>query len=980
MAYSGSGTQADPYIVDNWADFLTVENLRYDTYIKWADKADPSQKVVPEITINPNDTWKAAEVDFNGWTFEKINSELDYVYGAGQAIIRLMPFEEPAIYNWHVKIWDIKHCGISLLRKTANLYNCYFDKFICRPLSSSSAFWQHNKGSTQGVQIFSSCRFYNSVINTYTEECNMIIPDGAYYNSELYVHYKYTGDTATKTKHSAFLYCMANFYNSYVGGVIDVSEGTGSFAITDNEKSGGLWVAGAYYSNSIINIRFVASENCTISAYNDNTTLTPLPTNVKSYFVVDNGNNYDGFDTIPAALRCMQGDIKNTDKLTDDSFPYIHDDSERYSQYVNDRQAEDWTWRQKSNVNNGIPFNPFYFYPITPDPQPAEDVDENPYITVYDMQTPQTGFDNHGLAILCPTSCKINEELNGEYNLTMVHPRDPEGKWQYLLEWNIIKALGQLFVIQKVDEVQNGGSAYVQVYAEHITYTLNDLWIFPPVTIAGYHGQTLIDGIMAQATDMGGDWQTQYNFDITTDMDADESFRDWYDMPDGVTPYEMLLGTNGFISRIGGEMYRDNFTMKINERMYGAQDNAFEMAIGYNLTGITRTVDLTTFCTYFRGYDVSDPETAYQAWFAVSWDPATLPRAYPRNVVRSQNFSYEYPEFAEGQLERDTMTFFNQNCSPLISYVLNVKDLRRNPDYKEFENNYRYKVGDRGKVWDERLKSWIDLEITRTEKDAITGDCTRVVIGTQRSFTRPNGYTPIVPRAIVIPDTHIILEGIPPLYFNSNGDDLFDWTIYGAAGGVGNPINLFTGGLQRMMYNPGTGQPSPANSWISGNEAIPVKPDTEYTFSALRYPEESMGLFTLEYDENMNFISYGYTAKTPENDCRTWTTSSTTKYIRVEVTGASSSYETTDFVDFNINQGSEQLPYVDHNMCIIPVKISDGTNSQTIEFQHYGKLYENDSINLEGTQIAIPTYTGNNTLTVDTDVSPRVKISYLEES
>ena len=977
MAYSGSGTQADPYVVDNWSDFLTVEGLRTDTYIKWADKPHPSQKVVPPVTISSRTDWRAAEVDFNGWTFEQIT--IDIAYSNSAYAFNVLTFESHKLYNWHIEVLNVKDCQVNLFSKATTLYNIYFDALICQPLASNSAFWTHSS-SSPGVRILSNCTFYYSVINTQTEECNMIIPSATFYNSELYVNYKYTGDTAISSRQSVFYTVEPTLYNSYLGGVIDVSEGTGSFAITEPYSSGGVWVTGAYYSNSIFNIKFLVSENCTISAYNDNTTFTPLGTNVKSYFVINNGNNYDDMASVPATIRCVEGDIKNPDKLSDDNFPHIHDDSERYSQYVNDRQTEDWTWRQKSNVNGGIPFNPFWFYPTTPDPQPAEDVDENPYIIVYDMQTAQTDFDNHGLAILCPTSCKINEELNGEFNLTMVHPRDPEGKWQYLLEWNIIKALGQLFVIQKVDEVQNGGSAYVQVYAEHITYTLNDKWIFPPVTIAGYQGQTLIDSIMAQATDMGGDWQTQYNFDITTDMNADPSFRDWYDMPDGVTPYEMLLGSNGFISRIGGEMYRDNFVMKINERMYGAQDNAFEMAIGYNLTGITRTVDLTTFCTYFRGYDVSDPETAYQAWFAVSWDPATLPRAYPRNVVRSQNFSYEYPEFAEGQLERDTMTFFNQNCSPLISYELNVIDLHRNPDYKEFENNYRYKVGDRGKVWDERLKSWIDLEITRTEKDAITGDCTRVVIGTQRSFTRPNGYTPIVPRAIVIPDTHIILEGIPPLYFNSNGDDLFDWTIYGAAGGVGNPINLFTGGLQRIMYNPGTGQPSPANSWISGNEAIPVDPDTEYTFSALQYPEETMGLFTLEYDENMNFISYGYTQKTAENTCRTWTTGSTTRYVRVEITGSASSYNTSDFVDYNINKGGTQLPYYDHDMCKIPVTVSDGTNSQTIEFTHYGKLYENDSISLEGTQTAIPTYTGNNTLTVDTDVLPRVKISYLEES
>ena len=85
----------------------------------------------------------------------------------------------------------------------------------------------------------------------------------------------------------------------------------------------------------------------------------------------------------------------------------------------------------------------------------------------------------------------------------------------------------------------------------------------------------MIDNILALATDMGGEWQTQYGFNITTDINADPSFRDWYDMSDGATPYEMILGSEGFIGKLGGELYRDNFTMKINNRMYGAFQNQF---------------------------------------------------------------------------------------------------------------------------------------------------------------------------------------------------------------------------------------------------------------------------------------------------------------------------------------------------------------------------------------------------------------------
>ena len=977
MAYSGSGTQADPYIVDNWTDFLTVENLAYDTYIKWADKENPEEKVVPPVTVNTRTDWKAAEVDFNGWTFEQIT--IDLTLSSATYAFNIMTFESHKLYNWHVEVWDIKDCQVGMFSKATSLYNAYFDALICQPLASNSAFWTRSSNSAR-VFILSNCFFYYSVVKTYTEECNMIFPSATFYNSELYVNYKYTGDTAISSRQSVFFTVEPTFYNCYVSGEIDVSEGTGSFAITDPKRSGGDWVVGAYYKNTIFNIKFLVSETCTISAYNSNTRFQALGTNVKSYFVVDNGNDYEGLSSIPAAMRCAKGDIKNHDKLQNDNFPFIADDSTRYSQYSTDRSGETWSWRQNARVNDGIPFNPFYFYPTFTPPEYSGAVDENPYITVFDMETKQDEFTGHGLAVLRPTSCRIVEELNGEFNLTLTHPRDDEGKWQYLLEYNIIKALGQLFVIQKVDEVQTGGSAYVQVYAEHISYTLNDKWLFPPFSITGYVGQTLIDNIIATATDMGGEWQTQYGFDITTDINADPSFRDWYDMSDGATPYEMILGSEGFISKLGGELYRDNFTMKINNRMYGALDNAFEIAIGYNLTGIRRTVDLSTFCTYFRGYDVSDSETAYQSWFAVSWDPSTLPRAYPRNIVRSQNFSYDIQEFAEGQLERDTMTFFNQNCAPLISYELSIVDLQHNPDYKEFTNNYRYKVGDKGKVWDERLKSWIELEITHTEKDGITGECTKVVIGTQRSFTRPNGYTPSVPR-VIIPNAEMIIEGVPPLEFNSNGDNLLEWYLTGAEGGVGGAgDNLFYGGIQNVMYNPSTGErvPGTASSWVSSVEAIPVEPDTEYTFSLENQIEVSIGLFTIEYDENMNYISYGSTTTSASNTCRIWTTSATTKYVRFELTGGSSSYSPTAIGDFNLNLGGTQKPYAPYSMCI-PIIISDGTHSQTVNISIDHPLTENETISRASTEIDIPTYEGDNTLTVNTTIQPTsMKIKYKE--
>ena len=59
-------------------------------------------------------------------------------------------------------------------------------------------------------------------------------------------------------------------------------------------------------------------------------------------------------------------------------------------------------------------------------------------ICVYDASC--TDFSNDGLGPINPTSCQVTETLNGEYELTLIHPIDDYGKWQRLVEDNIVRA------------------------------------------------------------------------------------------------------------------------------------------------------------------------------------------------------------------------------------------------------------------------------------------------------------------------------------------------------------------------------------------------------------------------------------------------------------------------------------------------------------------------------------------------------------
>jgi len=59
-------------------------------------------------------------------------------------------------------------------------------------------------------------------------------------------------------------------------------------------------------------------------------------------------------------------------------------------------------------------------------------------ICVYEQDC--TDFSNNGISPVSPQSCTVTETLNGEWELSLVHPLDDEGKWRRLVEGCILRA------------------------------------------------------------------------------------------------------------------------------------------------------------------------------------------------------------------------------------------------------------------------------------------------------------------------------------------------------------------------------------------------------------------------------------------------------------------------------------------------------------------------------------------------------------
>ena len=70
-------------------------------------------------------------------------------------------------------------------------------------------------------------------------------------------------------------------------------------------------------------------------------------------------------------------------------------------------------------------------------------------ICVYDQH--ETNFEGNGLCTLLPTSCTVTEQAGGMYELEMEHPITQDGRWKYLTENAIIRAIYNNYTLGMVN-------------------------------------------------------------------------------------------------------------------------------------------------------------------------------------------------------------------------------------------------------------------------------------------------------------------------------------------------------------------------------------------------------------------------------------------------------------------------------------------------------------------------------------------------
>ena len=723
MAISGSGTSSDPYIVDNWDDLVSLASVSPSKYIKFADS---EVKTISNITITSRVSLSyATQIDWNGWTIEQI----DITISGGNASSLSTTMSMYMGDKW--KNLTVNHLNITdprvQLGRGCTLYNTYWLDVQVGQLDDTYAFWTNKGKNSSGTAYspFMMLTIYDSIIYMHSQNYSVIFPNANhYYNCEIYMDYKWTQSTELT---DIWAITGTNFTSCYIGGTYDVSAGTGSFRVIEN-LSNAIWI----YTSAIFNIKTIVGSNSTMS-YGSS---IRLGTGAKVLFVTDNGNNATAnASSVYTNRGITKAQLRDPDVLTSKSFPYIADDEFRNPQY--NSGESDWRWRQNEYGNTGIPFLPFYKYPIYIPPviYPIERAER---ISVYDIYEPQNGYDHNGVALLLPSEVESYKEDKGRWDITLKHPLDPYGKWTYIIGQNCIKVNGQIFRIDETEIYTDANQQYITAHANHISYDLKDAFIgdatFEVSTGNAYLAQLIIESQRLIPTQRPTPYA--YSFELQSDITGTLQA----DIHDATVIGAIFGDDNSFANRYGGQLYRDNFHLSVNQTMENIPATpAFKLRYGTDLTKISYKIDFSNWITELLCVDNFGNE------WGISYQGSEW--IIHHHKTKRIHFSYalDNPD-PMACLMADGWNYWLTCNTPKVSIDVAVANLKNDPKYKDFVDLQNLDVGYTGNVYFEQLGINIDLKIVSIRRNELTGDAIQIVLGNApNSFVR----SPVMSQTIV---------------------------------------------------------------------------------------------------------------------------------------------------------------------------------------------------------------------------------------
>lgn len=308
-------------------------------------------------------------------------------------------------------------------------------------------------------------------------------------------------------------------------------------------------------------------------------------------------------------------------------------------------------------------------------------------------------YESNGDMTLTPTTCEVELTVEGIAELTLEHPIDDLGRWEYLVNDNVIAAptpysKKQLFRIYDYTKTETE----VTAYARHIFYdSAGEMLV--DVRPTDKTGQEALDIILS-----GTKYKAKTN--IKTRSTA-------YYIRKNIM--EAIGGDkeNSFINRWGGERWYDNFTVIINDRLgwdYGACAE-----FGQNMTGIEADISIDDVVTRiipvsYNGHTMEGEEPWIDSPIIGSYANPRVAVIKFEDVKLLEDCQEGEEGFSTLELLREelkrrcTKEYENGLDKPKVNYKVDLVEVANTEDYKDYKKITTIGIGDDVLTKDRKLK------------------------------------------------------------------------------------------------------------------------------------------------------------------------------------------------------------------------------------------------------------------------------------
>lgn len=333
-------------------------------------------------------------------------------------------------------------------------------------------------------------------------------------------------------------------------------------------------------------------------------------------------------------------------------------------------------------------------------------------------------YESNGDMTLTPTTCEVELTVEGIAELTLEHPIDDLGRWEYLVNDNVIAAptpysKKQLFRIYDYTKTETE----VTAYARHVFYdSAGEMLV--DVRPTDKTGQEALDIILS-----GTKYKAKTN--IKTRSTA-------YYIRKNIMEAIGGDNENSFINRWGGERMYDNFTVIINDRLGGDYGACAEF--GRNMTGIEADISIDDVVTRiipvsYNGHTLEGEEP---------WIDSPLIESYanPRAAVikfedvklledcQEGEEGFSTLELLREELKRRcTKEYENGLDKPKVNYKVDLVEVANTEDYKDYKKLTTIGIGDDVLTKDRKLKINVTARCIRLVYDCIEEENAEVELG-----------------------------------------------------------------------------------------------------------------------------------------------------------------------------------------------------------------------------------------------------------